>query len=502
MGRDFSKFRKYYFGHYHKVEDAEFHRDLTAMLGNMTTNRGSKFAIAAPRGSAKSTIISLEYAIYSICNNLEPCIVLISSTAERASESLKNIKDELESNPKLRKDYPEVCELNVKPLPSRWSQKEIITKNNIKVSALSVGQNIRGKRHNENRPSLIILDDVEGNEMVQNEESRYKLRDWFEKSVLKVGHKETNFIFAGTIHHYGSLLSYYTNPEETPGWDKRIYRSVIKWSDAQSHWKEWSNIFRRVQDYHGSSGRQAAKLYFEAHREEMLKGTQVLWPQNRSYYDLMVIREEEGDLSFDSELQNEPVNPRDCFFNLEEIQFWDDKFPTEEALFKSLKSPVVYAACDPSLGKDKSRGDYTAILTGVKNYEHDILYVLDVDIERRQPEATIETVLSHVRARNIWYLGVETNHFQILLASELKKRAQERNLRFSIEEVEHHKDKIARIQALQPYFKAGKIMLSCKHRLLLDQLKYFPKGLHDDGPDALEMLHQVAEQHIPWSAWL
>lgn len=46
----------------------------------------------------------------------------------------------------------------------------------------------------------------------------------------------------------------------------------------------------------------------------MLEGTQVLWEEKLSYYDLMVMRVSEGEASFNSEEQNEPINPDDCLF--------------------------------------------------------------------------------------------------------------------------------------------------------------------------------------------
>jgi len=52
----------------------------------------------------------------------------------------------------------------------------------------------------------------------------------------------------------------------------------------------------------------------EANREKMLEGTEVLWPEWESYYDLMVIRESEGPRSFQSEKQNEPIDPQRCSF--------------------------------------------------------------------------------------------------------------------------------------------------------------------------------------------
>jgi len=502
MYRKFSKFRSYYLRHHHEVPDAPFHLALVEKLEEISRKRSSKIALAAPRGSAKSTIIALEYLIYSICYHTEDFIVIVSNTAEHAAEALQNLKRELEGNDLLRHDFPEVCELGKKPQPIRWSQKEIITKNNIKVIALGIGQNIRGKRHGQYRPSLVILDDLEGNDAVQNEDSRFKLKDWFEKSVLKVGHNRTNFIFTGTIHHYGSLLAQYTNPKQVPGWDSSIHRSVIKWSEAITEWELWTNIYCQNQEYEGNSGPEAALAYFKANQDKMLAGTEVLWPQRASYYELMVTREREGRLSFDSELQNEPVNPRDCFFNIDELHFWDDKYADGAQLIKSIPYPLIYAACDPSMGKDKSRGDFSAIITGVWDSTAKTLYVLDVDIARRQPENLIETLLDYRRLRDFRMLGVESNNFQELVIRALEQRAAERGISCPIKGIDNRKDKISRIQALQPYIKSGKLQFHHKQRALLEQLKYFPKGQHDDGPDALEMLFQLASQQGDWSAWV
>ena len=48
-------------------------------------------------------------------------------------------------------------------------------------------------------------------------------------------------------------------------------------------------------------------------------------------------------------------------------------------------------------------------------------------------------------------------------------------------------DKLGRIASLQPLITSGQVRLSRRHILLVDQLRHFPMGAHDDGPDALEM---------------
>ncbi len=67
----------------------------------------------------------------------------------------------------------------------------------------------------------------------------------------------------------------------------------------------------------------------------MLEGTEVLWPQLESYRDLMELRLVEGRVSFDSEKQNEPVNPEDCYFQESDFHFWDDQFDSVEQLTSS-----------------------------------------------------------------------------------------------------------------------------------------------------------------------
>ena len=49
-----------------------------------------------------------------------------------------------------------------------------------------------------------------------------------------------------------------------------------------------------------------------------------------------------------------------------------------------------------------------------------------------------------------------------------------------------------RIEGLQPHVANGLILFNRNHRTLLQQLRDWPEAQHDDGPDALEMLWQIA----------
>jgi predicted phage terminase large subunit-like protein len=492
---DFRKFRKCYFCHYNSLPDAEFHQELSTLLAEISVKRGSKNAIAAPRDSAKSTIVSLQYVVYCICYKIEEFIVMISSTADQAVNLLTNVKQELERNDLLQRDFPEVCEIGRTPGPPRWTLKEIVTRNGVKVIALGVGQQIRGRRNKEHRPSLIILDDVETDESFQTPESFYKQQDWLTKAVLKAGTSTTNVVYVGTIHHYNSLLAQFTNLSSHPGWHKRVYKSVISWAERVEFWERWTRIFNYQESHEGEDGPDAARLFFEARKEAMLKGTKLLWEAKKSYYDLMVVREQDGYASFDSEMQNEPVNPRDCHFNPDEMQYWDVKYETEQDLFSALGGNFdIYGACDPSMGKQTRRGDFSAILTAAVDRKTGIIYVLDADIERRLPDNTIIDIISHHKRRKYMKFAFESNQFQEFMGSELERRAREAGEYLNIEQIKHTSDKLARIQSLQPFVKNGTIQFSKRHHTLLDQMKFFPKGNHDDGLDALEMVFKLCKE--------
>lgn len=491
--RDFPMFRKTYFKRPNRLPDARFHETLTMNLWTMSQKRGSKLALAAPRESGKSTVISLEYVIYCICYSLEPYILLISHTSKQANGLLTDVKAELENNDLLAEDFPEVCETGKRPGPPRWREDEIITKNKIKVTAISSGQQARGRKHRDDRPSLIIVDDLEAGENTQNLESTDKLYEWFTKSILRCGSASTNVIMAGTLHHYDSVLARFVYGDTHPDWIKAIYKSVISWSSRTDLWGAWTRIFHAQEAFEGEMGPQAAKRFFEQNKDAMLAETEVFWPEQKSYYQLMVLREEDY-ASFDSELQNEPVNPRDCFFNLNEVIYWDDdgRFRTSVDLIRSLgRDCEFFGACDPSLGANSNRGDFSAIVTIARDTKTGTMYVVDADIMRRSPDMTIDTIINHVKIRNYMRFGFESNQFQVLMANELERRASSLGLYMPIEPLVNLKQKELRIKLLQPFVRSGRLQFSKKHITLLDQMRTFPVGAHDDGLDSLAMAVHV-----------
>ena len=494
---DMEFFGRAYFPHYFSRPSPEFHRELDAIWQQgvlkgrypltpadtkaISRLPGVRRAVAAPRGHAKSTNLTFKGTMHSTLYGYKHYPIIISDSSEQAEGFLDNIRVEFEENTAILEDFGSLA-------GSVWRSNVLVTKTNIKIEAIGSGKKIRGRKHRNWRPDLIILDDVENDENVRTPEQRKKLKDWFDKAVSKSGDDYTDIVYIGTLLHYDSLLA---KTLTNPAYRSIKYKAVIQFSQADDLWQQWESIFT---DLSNDDRESEALAFFQAHKEAMLEGTQVLWEEKLSYYDLMVMRVSEGAASFNSEEQNEPINPDDCLF----MEEWFDYYNEAEVNFGDPAFDF-FGFIDPSLGKTK-RSDFSAIVTLAKHKGSGYMYVVDADIERRHPDRIIADVLAKERWLRASFghgyrkLGAETNQFQWFLKEELAKASAKAGLYLPIEEVQQTSDKVMRIQTLQPDVKNKYIKFNRRHKRLLEQLTQFPMGAHDDGPDALEGARSIAKR--------
>jgi predicted phage terminase large subunit-like protein len=478
-------FGKTYFPHYISSPCSELHKYICKRYPQMIreaveTGEGNKEADAAPRGNAKSTWTTLILPLWCAAYKYRKFIPLVSETAAQSEDFLSFIKAELELNERLKQDFPDLC--GEGPI---WRADTIITRNGVKLRGAGAGQKLRGMRHGSKRPDLVIVDDLENDESVESPDQRKKLEKWFFKALMKIGQKDTVYIVIGTILHYDSLLSNLLNK---PGWKGTKFKAVIKYSQSKL-WEKWEEIFADI-----SIGKEEAEkkadAFFNEHKEEMLKGTEVLWPEVEDYYYLMKMRISDGPAYFESEKQNEPINPEDAVFLEEWFIDWEDG----DIDFTGI---MHAGAVDPSLGKRNKRSDPSAIMGG--RMKDNILYLDIADIEKRQPDKIMTDILMHHTRDPFDKLRIEAVQFQEFFAKQFEKLAHEKKQTINIDEFVPNTDKDLRIVRLQPWIKNGWIRFKKEMRELKRQLIYYrPKnrGGHDDGPDALEMLLGLCESGL------
>lgn len=180
--------------------------------------KGSRQVVAAPRGHAKSTNFTFKDSLHAILYAYKHYILILSDSSEQAEGFLDDIKTELEDNANIIMDFGSLKG------DKAWRTGVILTKTDIKAEAIGSGKKVRGRRHRNWRPDLIVLDDIENDENVNTPEQRRKLKNWFDKAVSKAGDTYTDIMYIGTILHYDSLLN---NVLQNPRYKTKKYRAVI-----------------------------------------------------------------------------------------------------------------------------------------------------------------------------------------------------------------------------------------------------------------------------------
>ena len=189
-----------YLGHYMKHPTAPFQEKIF----DLTEDEKLKNAvIVAFRGSAKSTIVTLSYAIWAILGKQQKkFVILLAQTQRQARQHLDNLRRELESNDVLRADLGPF-----EAHDEEWgSYSLVIPRYGARITACSSESSIRGLRHGQHRPDLIIADDVEDLQSVKTRDGRDKTYQWFTGDVLPAGDKNTKVMVVGNLLHEDSLI--------------------------------------------------------------------------------------------------------------------------------------------------------------------------------------------------------------------------------------------------------------------------------------------------------
>jgi predicted phage terminase large subunit-like protein len=287
----------------------------------------------------------------------------------------------------------------------------------------------------------------------------------------------TNVVNLATALHRDALAM---ELARTAGWKSRTFAAIIAWPKYMELWNEWEAIYRDVEN---ADARQAARAFYERHSEEMNAGAKPLWPAVEDLYTLMRMRVEIGQTAFDREKQGMPFNPELCE--------WPEKYFGEHIWFDAWPSDFVVRAIalDPSKGRDANRGDYSAyVLVGIDR--RGLVYV-EADLARRATTQMVADGAALCKRVRPGAFGVEANQFQELLCEEIAREFRRQGLGYiRLWSIHNSANKMVRIRKLGQWLSQQRLRFlraSQSTQMLVEQLRDFPIGAHDDGPDALEL---------------
>jgi len=350
------------------------------------------------------------------------------------------------------------------------------------IEALGTGSKIRGRRNRQDRPSLILVDDPENEEHMTSAVKRERSWQWFTRAVLNAGTVQTNLVVLGTTLHRECLV---LRLQKAAGWQTRLFQAVVEWPERMDLWARWEEI---CNDWENPNRKEDARAYYEQNHAELDRGAVVLWPQAESLYDLMCLRATIGTAAFAAEKQGDPVDPSVCEWPSSYFDypgFWFERWP-DGLMLKTL-------ALDPSKGQDAKKGDYSAyVKLGLDN--QGVLYC-EADLQRRDSERIVADGVEHVRRFRPDGFAIEINQFQQLLVPDFQRVGHAQHVHLPIYTIDNQVNKEVRIRRIGPYLAQRQLRFKSRSPgtlLLVQQLKDFPVGDHDDGPDGLEAAIRLA----------
>jgi hypothetical protein len=457
-----------YFG---RFGPADFHLYLDRALHNLHLSRGRKLSLIAPRGGAKSTWCTLAYPLRCALELWEPYALILSDSAPQAVELLRHVRAELEQNPLLAATYHGVTG----PGPE-WREDRIRLKNGAVIEALGTGSKVRGRRNRSARPSLVIFDDVQSTADIGSPARRARAWDWATRDVLPAGDERTNFLAVGSALHREAVS---VRLGQLAGWTGSTCPAIGSWPVRTDLWDRFERLATNIAD----DGREAAaRAFYAAHRAEMDAGAAVYWPERFGIADLMLTRAELGAAAFESEYQGTPGTidgaewPADLFTRPD---FWFAEWPADIVL--------KVQALDPSKGAS-DRADFQAhVLVGLSRFG-----TLYVDAELRREPGWVERAIDLAQVWCPFEVIAEGNNTMGLMRPAAEQIVRERRaaglaVYLNYNERTNTAPKPVRIRRLSEYLRRGMIRVrnSPGGRLLVDQLRDWPRADHDDGPDAL-----------------
>lgn len=262
-------FNQHYLPHYFRDNPASFHLELYRAL-----EKSRRTVVRAPRGHAKSTVITFAYTLHQVaCGAVlrgwkdgtltasnpelhaaisavigreaerrgeepglwwDPYIQIVSVTEPQAAEFTEAIKLELQSNELLRSDWGELLDANDRQAAGDW------VANDVRVRAFGMMGNIRGGKHRQFRPTLLLVDDPDSEETVGTRRQRDRqTRKIVAAATYGLEPKVSRIFVMGTPIDADCQVCRLTAPERYKRWLKLRYRAIQ--ADGTALWPErWS----------------------------------------------------------------------------------------------------------------------------------------------------------------------------------------------------------------------------------------------------------------------
>lgn len=502
----------------------------------METGQRHLRAIAAPRGISKTgtTIADL---CHDVLYGIERVVPILSAELGLSRQSLASIRELLSADSVTELYGPCTFKGGTDRYTVTTADGHACT-----FIAKSFGTSVRGLKEGMVRPTRLVVDDGEDKHRVNNPDQRRRWRDFLAADILKLGDLSGGLIvdWLGTVLHADSVLA---GLLKDPGWHSVKYAAMVQAPTRSDLWDAcaavWADLGRRspwvavaeagyaerwrpgmktwgaLED--AEQRREIARAFYEGHRDDMDVGAVMLAPAWISVFDYHIALWAEGRASVRKELDNDPINPDDCLFDVPRIRRcrFDGTY-----IHTSRGTRVAIDTCKVGIWLDHSKGkktsDYPAICTVARDREG-WRYWIGCDLTRRQPTARHEALWAAWErfARLRPKVGMDATGTQGLLGEAMQRiQRDRRNAQkawdMDLREYEYTSSEgsaVSLIHEWEPAVANGWIELDeGLPSAAWDQIRDFPSADHDDALAAAEradwLLNPVSMPTVTRSAGL
>ena len=445
-----------------------FAEDLHGKIFEKIDSKSNKNAIAAPRGYGKTSIVALALMARYILFHHTNFICYINKSHDAASLQTENLRRELVTNKMIKHFFGDFRQRDV----SKHEFEEVFSKKawvayDTLVWPRGAGQQVRGVLFKNDRPGLIVIDDLEDPESIENEEIRKGWYQWLYADVIKAVprlHRNWKIVYIDTLKHEDSVLQKLLN---SPEWDS------IRLEACDDNFKSTAPQFMSDED-------------IEKEWQEHVNAGQT-------------------DVFF-RELRNLPISTKDSAFRREYFHYYNlqpDRHKSETDLGRTdadiqgdrhIETVVIL---DPAKTV-KTHSAESAILGIGIDINSAKVYIRDAISEKMYPDEIYDALFGMAIRLDAKVIGIEETSLNEFIKQPIKNEMFKRGKFFELVWLKARggMKKELRIKELVPYYRLGYIYhnASCATiKKLESQLLMFPRSALWDLMDCEAYLVEMLE---------
>lgn len=202
----------------------------------------TQLALGLPRGFGKTTLVKL-FVLYCILFTSKRFILIISSTAGLAENILADVVDML-NEPNIKRVFGD-WKLGVEK-DTQGIKKFGYRGRNITLAALGAGTSLRGLNIKNERPDVMIFEDIQTRECADSQIQSDTLERWMVGTAMKAK-SPAGCLFLFIANMYPTKFSILRKLKSNPLWIKFIAGGIL--ANGESLWEELQPIEQLMREF-------------------------------------------------------------------------------------------------------------------------------------------------------------------------------------------------------------------------------------------------------------